>query len=589
MKSVIKKETIINLKKTWQYAKKYKKNLIYYIIFSAFLSGISVVIPIITAQVLINLTGGNFKLLIIFSAIVFGVEIFRGAISFFNQKLVQVFFRETKLDLQHAIANETVKLESEVIDKHSSGVFITRLNRDSADVTRVFDDVAFYMTELLGNIGILIAIYIVSDKMFVFFIITMTILYFIEKKRIEKFYEQDRLYREINEKSTGLIAELIRGLKDIKLLNIYDNFISSVFTILRQLNYKRYEMSNVSRKYNFLKDSIRALFTFSFVILGVFLIENEMLTIAGFVVLVMYQGRVYSLLSTITSLLETFEDFNLSAGRVFEIIDSDNYKKETFGKRRVKQLKGNIQFKNVSFAYSDDNYIIKNLNFKIKENEIIGFVGKSGSGKSTIFSLISKLYNIQSGEILLDDININQLDRNALRQNIAVISQNPYIFNFTIRENLKIVKSNLSEKEMIRVCKLAHIHDFIMTLPEKYDTLVGEGGLTLSGGQRQRLAIARALIKKSEIILFDEATSALDNITQAHIQEAIFNLKDKNTIIIIAHRLSTIKNCDRIFLVDDGEIVGEGSHNHLLKTSPIYYNLYQTELISEEESKKEEI
>lgn len=175
-------------------------------------------------------------------------------------------------------------------------------------------------------------------------------------------------------------------------------------------------------------------------------------------------------------------------------------------------------------------------------------------------------------------IDIDKLGRETIRNNISIITQTPYIFNFTIKENLKIVKDNTTDEEIIDACKKASLHDFIMTLDDGYDTLVGEGGITLSGGQRQRLAIARAFIKKSEIILFDEATSALDNETQKNIQDAIDKMKNKYTILIIAHRLSTVINSDRILLVDNGQIVGEGTHTDLLTNNKLYKELYKSEL-----------
>lgn len=188
------------------------------------------------------------------------------------------------------------------------------------------------------------------------------------------------------------------------------------------------------------------------------------------------------------------------------------------------------------------------------------------------------MYNINKGDILLDGININELDEYSIRNNITIISQNPYIFNMSIRDNLKLVKEDLTDKEMKEACKLACLNEFIETLPNKYDTVVGESGVMLSGGQRQRLAIARAFIQKTEIILFDEATSALDNETQSYIQEAIDNMKKDYTIMIIAHRLSTIVNADRIIVIDNGKVVGEGAHKQLLSKNKIYKKLYETEI-----------
>ena len=188
------------------------------------------------------------------------------------------------------------------------------------------------------------------------------------------------------------------------------------------------------------------------------------------------------------------------------------------------------------------------------------------------------MYDVDGGEILIDGVNINELDKDSIRKNITVINQSPYIFNLSIKDNLKLVKENLTDEEMTNACKMACLDDFINTLPDKYDTVVGEGGITLSGGQKQRLAIARALIQKTEIILFDEATSALDNETQKEIQQAINNMQGEYTILIIAHRLSTIIDSDRILFLNDGHIEAEGTHEELLENCPNYKHLYETEL-----------
>ena len=194
------------------------------------------------------------------------------------------------------------------------------------------------------------------------------------------------------------------------------------------------------------------------------------------------------------------------------------------------------------------------------------------------------MYDVNSGTITIDGVNINELDKDSIRGNITIISQNPYIFNMSIRDNLKLVKSDLTEKAMKEACKIACLEDFINNLPNGYDTIIGEGGINLSGGQKQRLAIARALVQKTEIILFDEATSALDNETQRKIQEAINNMKNEYTILIIAHRLSTIINADRILYLDNGKIVTEGTHKELLKNCEEYKKLYESEIIKKNDN-----
>jgi ABC-type multidrug transport system fused ATPase/permease subunit len=304
---------------------------------------------------------------------------------------------------------------------------------------------------------------------------------------------------------------------------------------------------------------------------------NDKLTITAALIIHNYQNIVSGFSDGVGYLLETYKDFNLSCTRIFNIIESDEFKKEEFGTKHLKSVEGNFEFKNVTFGYNKQK-VLKNLSFKVDANTTVGFVGKSGEGKSTIFSLLCKMYDVDKGEILIDGNNINDLDKDSIRGNITIISQDPYIFNLSIKDNLKLVKSNATFKEIKEACKMACLDDFIESLPDKYNTIVGEGGVNLSGGQRQRLAIARAFLQKTEIILFDEATSALDNETQLSIQQAIANLQKDYTILIIAHRLSTIKNCDKILLISDGKVEAEGSHEQLLKKSKTYRELYESEI-----------
>lgn len=565
------------LKKALPYAAKHKKIFISYILLNIILCVLGAVVPLLTAKQLIKLTDGLLNDLVKISILILGIQLFMNIIRYFSRRNAHRFFHLVSKDVQVDLADEVMKIECKDLDKNSSGVFIDRLVKDTTRIADIFIELNFSIMEIVTNIGLLLAIFVINKVMFLYYVFAIVLVYVIERIRIKKRLEIDKKYRKIAEKTTGLIGELVRGVRDIKVLNAQDSFMKKVNTEITKVNDERYKMSTVNRKYTFLANSVDDILEFLLVLLGVFMIYSKYLTIANFVIIYMYRSKVFNLLYMVSSLIEWYKDFELSANRVFEVIDSDVFKKEKFGKKHLKKVNGDFEFKNVSFGY-DDKKVLKNVSFKVRHNETVSFVGKSGSGKTTIFSLLAKLYDVTEGEILIDGVNVNKLDRNSIRGNISIITQNPYIFNATIRENLTLVKDNLKEKDMIKACKMACLHDYVMSLPDGYDTLVGEGGITLSGGQRQRLAIARALVQNTEIILFDEATSALDNETQESIQKAINNMKRKYTIMIIAHRLSTVINSDRILVLNNGVIEATGTHDELLNSNKYYKKLYNLEL-----------
>ncbi len=570
------KETLKNLKRSWKFVENQKKRMIVYLVLTIILVAISVIVPLLTANLLIAITDGIIGTIISVTLIIGVVELSRNIVFYFSSKIWNFYNRETTTSMQIEVAKETLKLETKELDKESSGVFIDRLNKDVPEISRIFMELSDGLVELLGNIGILVAVLFINIYMFLFLVATVVIIYLLEKRRMKIRFELDKKRRKLEEKNTGLVTELIRGLRDIKVLNADKNFLNLTEEKLIASNNEIFKMGKANNIYHYwignIKDVLRVLFIF----LGVYLYSINLMSLEVFVVVYMYYDRIVELLRYFTYVVELTKKYNVAANRVFEVIE-DKYTKEVFGNKIIDKISGDFEFKNVSFSYDEDKLILDSVSFKIKANSKVAFVGKSGGGKSTIFSLIDKLYKVNSGNIYLDGIDINDLTKDSIRNNISIITQSPYIFNLTIKENLKLVKEDMTDEEMINACKLAYLDDFISTLKDGYDTKVGEGGLTLSGGQRQRLAIARALLKKTEIILFDEATSALDNETQDKITKAINNLEGEYTILIIAHRLSTVVDCDELIYIDNGKIVAKGTHKELLKNKE-YNSLYQKEL-----------
>ncbi|MDD3241897.1 MAG: ABC transporter ATP-binding protein [Bacilli bacterium] len=571
------KEFINNLKLAWKFSKYQKKRLIFYLFLSLLEIIISLIMPILGAGIIINLTKGAVEQLVLVSMLVFLIEILRNVVSYFESDNIKVINKETSAKLQTELGKSILKLENSVIDKNGSGVFIQRLTKDSYKISGIFFSLNRNLSNIITNLGVLGAIFIMNEKAFLFMLITTFINYLLENKRSSSISREDEKYRESQERASSFISELVRGLRDIKMLNAEKSFLKKFNDINLEANESSYKIEDKQNKFSFLKGLILDLNDLLLIMLLAYLIYAKELETATALIIYNYSGRVSSIVYFIGNFLDVTKDFNLSSKRVFSIIDGNGYNKEKFGNKEITKVKGDFEFENVSFSYDKKN-VLENLTFKVNANETVAFVGKSGAGKTTIFNLLCKMYDVKEGTIKIDGIDITELTRESIRRNITIINQNPYIFNLTIRENLKIVKDGLTEKEMVEACRLACLDDFIESLPDKYDTLIGEGGINLSGGQKQRLAIARALIQKTEIILFDEATSALDNETQNKIQKAIENMKSTYTIMIIAHRLSTIINSDRILFLDNGKIEAEGTHEELLKKSKEYKKLYEKEL-----------
>ena len=574
------KELIYNLKFAWRYAKNQKKLIILYILCNLFQIIISVFLPVLSAKIIVSLTDNQLIQVLNIALILLVTELFRNCVVYLTNFFSQKIYRETFISVQSDLGYEILKLQNKCIDDNSSGVFIQRLTSDTSNIADVFNVLNIYLTHVLTDIGIFAAIFFINKKVFLFVLIMTFIIYLIESRRVKILNERDKEFRKKNENVSGFVGELVRGVRDIKMLGAENSFMNELHKKIIDLNKYRYKMMSTNRNYTFIRGTYYDLFNTTLIFFLVYLIYTGELLLASGLIINNYMNRVVSIVNYFSILLEKLKSFNLSSVRIFNIIDSDEFKKEEFGTTHLDNVKGNFEFKNVKFGYNEDNIILKDINFKVKSRETVGFVGKSGAGKSTIFSLLCKMYDVNDGSITIDGVNINDLDKESIRGNITIINQNPYIFNLSIRDNLKLVKKDLADEEMIEACKLACLDEFINGLEDGYDTIIGEGGVNLSGGQRQRLAIARALVQKTEIILFDEATSALDNETQESIQDAIKNLKDDYTILIIAHRLSTIINCDRIMVLNDGVIEDSGTHYELLERCSEYRKLYEKELNS---------
>lgn len=568
-----------SLKFIWKYGKNNKGKIILYSFICIFRVTVSVFFPILSANIIINLTENKLEQLFFLAIILFLLNILNQVVTYFGNIIATKMFVNISNSLEDDLGKEILRIDNKSLDNNSSGIFIQRLTNDVERLSDVFWVLLEQVGLILTGIGTFVAIFIINKIVFVYVILSLIIVYLLNKKRLKVRQENRKLTRDKREKLTGFISELVRGARDIKMLNSEGSFSKELNNRVTAATSMTYKTDVVNQKYMLLQEGVRHTLDFILIALLILLINKNVLLATSALILYNYSERIGSFVHNLNNSLQYIKDFVLSSSNIMEILEDNKFTKEKFGDIHLEKAKGDFEFKDVTFRYNKNGRkILDKINFKVKANETVAFVGKTGAGKTTIFNLLCKMYDVTGGEIKIDGINVNELDKDSIRGNITIISQNPYIFNVSIKDNLKLVKKDVTDEEIKKACKMACLDKFINKLPDKYDTIVGEGGVTLSGGEKQRLAIARALIQKTGIILFDEATSALDNETQAHIQQAIENMKREYTILIIAHRLSTIINADRILFLNNGKIEAKGSHKQLLKTCKDYKELYENEI-----------
>lgn len=560
------------------YFKDSKKEVLFISISLMATSLIGIINPIIEANLVTSLTSFKVDDAITLVLILVAITILKQILSYIDNYLYLMKIQKNVVyNIRKDMINNILEMKTLNYDKTSSGKFIERLNNDPKNIMSVLSGLQFTFFGMITDLFTIFYIFHLSIVVGLVYFLGLLLIYVYEKK---SFSNQEILVKEsnkINDKTSTVLNELLRGIRDVKILNINHSAFNLVSNSLEDSTISMANRTMNSRKIWGIINVMKSLISLSVVFICILLVKNNLLTVTNLLVIYMYRNNVFSLVMEYTSIKEHYINFKEAAGRIFELANSKDYPKESFGTVDLKNIDGKIEIKNLSFGY-EKKKVLNNINLTINPNDTIGIVGASGSGKTTLLNLLIKSYYVDDNEIFIDDVDINKLSKDSIRNNISVISQNPYIFNLTIKENLQLMGENVKMDEITEACKIAQIHDYIMTLPKKYNTLLGEGGVNLSGGQRQRLAIARALIKKSKIILFDEATSALDNVTQKKLNKAIHNISDDYTIIIVAHRLSTIKDCSTIYVMEDGKIVGNGTHNELFKNNEIYKKLYNMEL-----------
>ena len=468
-----------------------------------------------------------------------------------------------------------MKLRLSNFKKFDSGIFLERLKNDPQTISGVINITQKQLVQCFAKLGALFYVFYISWILGIIYLIGIMIVTILDNNIQEVSKIKNKISKIANENLSSFLIETVRGIADIKLLSL--NIFSDMIVRFNHSDNLSIDKDLYDSRTYRLKNMILFIVSILALMIGVHL-TGPHLNATNLIACFIYSTRILSLMENFSSLRSSLKEYELAIERIIEFENDDIYPKDVFGKKHLSHIKGDIKFENITFSYdSDKNKVLDKFNLNIKHKTTVALIGHSGSGKSTILNLLTKSYLPENGIITIDNVDIKDLDEATFKDAISIVSQSPYIFNMSIKDNLLLVNPDANSDEIDKVCKQACLYDYINSLTDKYDTVIGESGVNLSGGQKQRLAIARALLKNSPILLFDEATSALDNQTQSEIKATLDNLKNEYTIIIVAHRLSTIQDCDTIHVIEDGKVISSGTNKELLESSETYRNLYASD------------
>jgi len=495
-------------------------------------------------------------------------------LSSLHLRLTGVVGHKTVYDVRAALYDKLQQLSLAFFDKYQTGALMARVNQDTRELQHfLVDFIPLTLESLLILIGVGIFLFILSWKLTLFVIIPIAATVIFLKKIYFKIYLYFRRFYHRRSRLSALINDSLSGIRVIKAFGQEKEEI-------KKFDRKSIDFRNagidLEVKWSLYSPIFQFLIMLGSIIIwfvgGTYIVAGQM-SLGDVVAYSGYLAMFYRPVLYLLRMVQLITSSLSAAERVFDVIDTEIQVKDVPHAVSIPEMAGTIEFQNVTFGYDPYKPVIKDMSFTIQANEVVGLVGKSGAGKSTIINLICRLYDVNKGAILVDGHDIREIKYHDLRQQIGVVLQDTFLFNGTIFENIAYAKPDASIEEVIEAAMAAYAHEFIINKPDGYDTEVGERGNRLSGGEKQRIAIARAILRNPRILILDEATSSLDTETEKKIQEALRRLTRGRTTIAIAHRLSTLRNCDRLFVIDDGRLVEVGTHKQLMELKGMFYHL----------------
>ena len=485
-----------------------------------------------------------------------------------------------KKKLQYDMINTLIATDTQTIDKKHSGKFISNLTYDVTHITNLLSHAILTLfKDSLTLIGLLFVMFFQNWKLALISII-MIPLASISAKTLGK--RVSKVTTEAQEKSGFLTTYLVELFKNHKLIKIFQKEKyekERADQYLSQLKEKNQKIQTVFVRMSPIMETLTGIMIAILIFYSGILISRGELDINNFFSFLAAMMLAYQPVRSLSTLNMVLNQGVSAASRILPIIDQENHIKDSPDAKSIKIKNSEIKFNNLNFSYElDDGKTLESINLQFEGGKMTSLVGHSGSGKSTIMNLIPRFYDCQTGDITIDDQSVYETTIKSLRNEISMVSQETTLFDDTIKNNIKYAKQDATDEEVFEVARLSFCEEFIKNLPNQYDTLIGENGVRLSGGEKQRLSIARAMMKKSSIILLDEATSSLDTETESKIQEALKTLTKDKTTIVIAHRLSTILNSNIIYVIDAGKVIASGKHDELITKSELYKSFYEKQI-----------
>ncbi len=563
------------LKRFIRYYKPYKKLFILDLLAAFLVSACDLFYPMITRNIINDvIPNKQIKLLFVFAVVLTLIFLIKAGLNYFMQYWGHVVGVRMQADMRRDLFDKLQDMPNKYFDNNKTGVIMSRIINDLLDISELAhhgpEDLFISLVMLVGSFIILCTINVPLT------IITFAIIPFLLFYTIHKRNKMKKAFKETRVKTGEVNATIENSISGVRVTKSFGNKAyemekfdksNGIFKKARERAYKA--MAEYFSGMFFLVDMLELIVLIA---AGYFTYLGK-INIGDFAAYLLYIKMFLQPIRKLINFNEMFQNGMSGFERYEEIMNEEN-EKEIPNAKELKDVKGKITIKDVTFRYDNKESILENFNLDIEAGKMVALVGPSGGGKTTICNLIPRFYDYESGQIFIDDVDISTVTLKSLRENIGIVQQDVFLFTGTIKENIMYGNPNATDEEVIEAAKNACLHDFIMGLEDGYDTFIGERGVKLSGGQKQRISIARVFLKNPAILILDEATSALDNVTEYEIQKALEELSKDRTTLVVAHRLSTVKNSDEIVVLTDKGIEERGTHEELMKLGGVYSNLH---------------